>query len=159
VQKARATPLLPEAGAAGAPLTIVIAILAFMASVALIANLTVSRAVKAWTGHLTGTVTVQVRGASPEAVEDRLDEAVALLSGTEGVLSVKRLGRKEAEALLAPWFDTGLPADIPVPGLVTARVSPELRADLSGLKAAVSATTSAVAPVRPQSAPPGHLQR
>ena len=135
----RATPLLPEAGAAGLPLTIVVAILAFMASVALIGNVAVSRAVTAWTADLTGAVTVQVKGEDSVAIAEETDRAAAVLRDRRGVASVRRLTRAEAEELLAPWFGTGLPADVPVPGLVTATVTAEARGDLDALRADLAA--------------------
>ena len=134
----RLTPLLPEAGAAGLPLTIVVAILAFMASVALIGNIAVSRAVTSWTADLTGAITVQVRGEEAGAIAEETDAAADVLRGRDGISDVRRLTRAEAEELLSPWFGTGLPADVPVPGLVTAKVSAEARGDLDALRAALA---------------------
>ena len=134
----RATPLLPEAGAAGLPLTIVVAILAFMASVALVGNIAVARAVTAWTADLTGAVTVQVKGEDPSVIDEQTDAAAAVLAGVPGITAVDRLSRTEAERLLSPWFGTGLPADVPVPGLVTAKVTREARGDLGAVRATLA---------------------
>ena len=133
------TALLPEAGAAGVPLTIVVAILAFLASLAMAADIVVDRAVDTWTVGLTSAVTVQVKGADADAIADAAVRAETVLRGTPGVLATDRLTREDAEALLEPWFGTGLPTDVPVPGLVTAEVSEALRADLSGLRADLAA--------------------
>ena len=132
------SPLLPEAGAAGVPLTIVVAILAFLASLAMAANIVVDRAVDSWTTGLTSAVTVQVKGGDADAIEAASGRAATVLRGTPGVLTVDVLSREDAEALLEPWFGTGLPEDVPVPGLVTAEVTEDLRADLSGLRAALA---------------------
>ncbi|MBB4658590.1 cell division protein FtsX [Parvularcula dongshanensis] len=137
----RPTPLLPEAGAAGAPLTIVVAILAFMASLALIGNLVVDRAVEDWTSELTGTVTVQIPGEEPAAIDQKAEAVVGLLEQTDGVIGVTRLDRAETEALLSPWFGAGgLPDDIPVPALVSAEVTAALRSDLKPLRAQLTTT-------------------
>ena len=134
----RPTPLLPEAGAAGAPLTVVVAILAFMASLALVGDLVVKRAVDEWTRDLTGTVTVQITGEETAAIEAAAGRVVEVLSDTDGVSAVTRLGRAETEALLSPWFGPGgLPEDIPVPALVSAEVTAALRAELGPLRAAL----------------------
>ena len=132
---ARATPLLPEAGAAGVPLTVVVAILAFLASLAMAANIVVDRAVDTWTVGLTSAVTVQVKGEDADAIADAAERAATVLRGTPGVLTTDILSREDTEALLEPWFGTGLPGDVPVPGLVTAEVTPALRADLATLRA------------------------
>ena len=141
----RQTPLLPEAGAAGLPLTIVVAILAFMASVALIGNIAVARAVTAWTADLTGGITIQVKGEDTAAISEETDAAAALLQGRPGISSVRQLTRAEAEELLSPWFGTGLPADVPVPGLVTATVTADARGGFDELRTALAeAAPSAV---------------
>ncbi|MEM9421405.1 MAG: FtsX-like permease family protein [Pseudomonadota bacterium] len=132
---ARTTPLLPEAGAAGTPLTIVIAVLAFMASVALAGYFMVSRAVHDWTGDLSGTITVQIKGANTEFIERDAVRAIEILQAADGVSSVTRLRRDETEALLAPWLGTdNLGPEIPIPALVTANVTPERRTDLASLR-------------------------
>lgn len=136
--RARQTPLLPEAGAAGVPLTIVVAILAFMASLAMAANVVVDRAVDTWTTGLTSAVTVQVKGVDADAIQESAARAEAVLRDTPGVTSTHLLTREESEALLEPWFGTGLPGDVPVPGLVTAEVTEGLRADLGPLRAALA---------------------
>lgn len=135
----RATPLLPEAGAAGVPLTVVVAILAFLASLAMAANIVVDRAVDTWTVGLTSAVTVQVKGDDADAIADAAERAATVLRGTPGVLTTEVMSREDTEALLEPWFGTGLPGDVPVPGLVTAEVTPGLRADLGTLRADLAA--------------------
>ncbi|MEM9234276.1 MAG: hypothetical protein AAGA69_08570, partial [Pseudomonadota bacterium] len=128
----RPTPLLPEAGAAGTPLTIVLAVLAFIASVALAGYFMVSRAADAWTGDLAGTITVQVRGAASPLIEAQADIAEGLLRDNPGVTSVKRMSREETVALLEPWIGRdNLSADIPVPVIITAEITPLLRQDLT----------------------------
>ncbi|WOI53642.1 hypothetical protein [Parvularcula sp. LCG005] len=131
----RQTPLLPEAGAAGTPLTIVIAVLAFMASVALSGYFMVSRAAADWTGDLAGTVTVQVKGATSDAIDEGATAAEQILKDSAGVSRVHRLSREESEALLEPWLGKGnLTADIPVPALITAEVTAERRQSLEPLR-------------------------
>lgn len=135
----RRAPLLPEAGAAGVPLTVVVAILAFLASLAMAANIVVDRAVDTWTTGLTSAITVQVKGEDADVIARAAGRAATVMRETPGVLSTTVLSREDAEALLEPWFGTGLPEDVPVPGLVTAEVSEALREDLSGLRADLAA--------------------
>lgn len=137
----RPTPLLPEAGAAGAPLMTVLAVLAFIASVALAGYFMVSRAAAEWTGDLAGTVTVQVRGVSPTAILTEAEAAQAVLEQTPGVFSVRPMPRAEIEELLEPWIGRdNLSADIPVPAIISAEVSPLLRRDLSPLRTALASS-------------------
>lgn len=131
----RPAPLLPEAGAAGTPLTVVIAVLAFMASVALAGYFMVSRAVDNWTGDLSGSVTVQIKASTAPEIDQDMAMAVQILSTTPGIADVTALDRTDAEALLEPWLGKdNLGPDIPIPGLITASVTPELRQDLTALR-------------------------
>lgn len=133
------TPLLPEAGAAGAPLTIVIAVLAFMASVALAGYFMVSRAAADWTGDLSGTVTVQIKGVSPQQIENDAQAVAGLLDGIDGVRSTSVLSRRDSIALLDPWIgQSNIRDDLPIPTLVSAEISPTLRRDLSPVQAALA---------------------
>ncbi|MEM6650827.1 MAG: hypothetical protein AAF603_11320 [Pseudomonadota bacterium] len=139
--KGRQTALLPEAGAAGTPLTIVIAVLAFMASVALAGYFMVSRAAADWTGDLAGTVTVQVKGANNTAIELEARAAMRVLEMTDGVSNIKKLSREDSEALLEPWLGTdNLGAEIPIPALITASVTPVLRKNIDPLRADLAAS-------------------
>ena len=131
----RQTPLLPEAGASGTPLMIVIAVLAFIASVSLAGYFMVSRAAADWTGDLSGTITVQVRGAAADLILQDADIAEGLLRDHPGVTEVARMSRAETEELLEPWLGRdNLSADIPIPIIITAEISPSLRRDLSSLR-------------------------
>ena len=131
----RQTPLLPEAGAAGTPLMVVLAVLAFIASVALAGYFMVSRATAAWTGDLSGTITVQVRGAAAPDIAVEADVVEELLRSMPGVTSVARMSREETEDLLEPWIGrNNLGADIPVPVNITAEITPALRRDIGRLR-------------------------
>lgn len=128
-------PILPENGISGFSLGVVIAVLAFLAGIALTAFFAVDSAVRGWSGELTGTITVQVRGMSAAEIDSSTATALALLQDTEGLSNVSALPRAESEALLEPWLGAGnLPEDLPLPTLVTAEVTPELRAALDPLR-------------------------
>lgn len=128
-------PILPESGVSGFSLAIVIGVLAFLAGIALTGFFAVDAAVRGWSGELTGTITVQVRGMSTDEIEAGAMSAEAILQETEGLSNIKPLARNESEQLLEPWLGSGnLPADLPLPALITADVSPDLRADLSELR-------------------------
>ncbi|NRA31063.1 MAG: FtsX-like permease family protein [Parvularculaceae bacterium] len=129
-------PILPENGISGFSLGVVIAVLAFLAGIALTAFFAVDSAVRGWSGELTGSITVQVRGMSAAEIDSSTASALAVLQETVGLSNVAVMPRGEAEALLEPWLGSGnLPADLPMPALVTADVTPELRAALDPLRA------------------------
>ncbi|MEM1380315.1 MAG: FtsX-like permease family protein [Pseudomonadota bacterium] len=129
-------PILPENGISGFSLALVIGVLAFLAGIALTGFFAVDAAVRSWSGELTGTITVQVRGMSPAEIEAAALAAEAVLAETDGLSAVAPMPRSESEALLRPWLGEGnLPDDLPLPLLITAEVTPELRANLGPLRA------------------------
>lgn len=133
------TAIIPENGVSGFSLALVIGVLAFLAGIALTGYFAVDAAVSGWSGELTGTVTVQVRGMTPAEIETAADEAERLLRETDGLSAVSQVPKSESEKLLEPWIGTGnLPEDLPLPVLITAEVTPELRRDLDPLRAALS---------------------
>jgi cell division transport system permease protein len=129
-------PILPESGVSGFSLAIVIGVLAFLAGIALTGFFAVDAAVRGWSGELTGTITVQVRGMTPEEIDTAAGEAEAVLREVEGLSDVARVPEAEAKRLIEPWIGSGnLPDDLPLPVLITADVTPERRADLGPLRA------------------------
>ncbi|MEM9810719.1 MAG: FtsX-like permease family protein [Pseudomonadota bacterium] len=140
-------PILPESGISGFSLALVIGVLAFLAGIAMTGYFAVDAAVRGWSGELTGTITVQVRGTSADDIATYADQAVAILQTTEGLSNIGRVARDESLALLKPWIGTDtLPDDLPLPVLITADVTPELRSDLAPLRAALAeqVTTASV---------------
>lgn len=140
------SPLLPEAGAAGAPLTAVIAVICFLASLSLIGFFSISSAARDWTADLRGSITIQIKGSSVEEIAEDTQSVMEFLQGTYGIVEAKAYTREDAGKLLEPWLGkNNLPASLPVPGIVAVQLSPSLRRDLGtladGLQAAVPNAT------------------
>jgi cell division transport system permease protein len=125
-----------EAGAA--PLDVVIAIMAFLAALALGASLIADRAALGWREGLAGRLTVQIvppeHGASPKLLDDETVAAAAILKNTEGIVSVTPLSEKDTQALVEPWIGSGAAiADLPLPRLIDATLLPGAKLDLGTL--------------------------
>lgn len=116
-------PLLPEAGAGGAPLTAVIAVISSLASLALAAFIVIAVASNAWTEKLKSSVTVQVKGADSQEIESRLATAVKILDETEGVAEYRVIDSREAGKLLEPWLGKGNADSLNVPALIELRLN------------------------------------
>lgn len=108
-------PLLPEAGAAGMPLILVIAVICFLASLSLIGFLIVSKAAASWTADLRGSVTVQVRGVSQAEINEGAQATLEFLRGTDGVQEAVMTGREETLSMLSAY---NIPESLPVPALI-----------------------------------------
>src|SRR5580698_4722476 len=121
----RATYILPRDKGA-APLDFVIAVMAFLAALALGASLIADRAALGWQSGLAAKLTVQVLPPETGPAKARLDAetgaALAILAATPGIAHAAPLSDAETDALVAPWIgprgsDGGLTDDIPLPRL------------------------------------------
>ena len=135
LSRMRAEPLLPEAGAGGAPLTAVIAVISFLAVLAMAAVLIINTAASEWTSTLRSQITVQIKGADAEEISERTAAALRVLESTDGILAASSMSQSEAEALLEPWLGQGnASAFLNVPGIIEVELAPALRPDLDLLR-------------------------
>ena len=115
-------------------LDLVIAIMAFLAALALGGVMIAERSVQSWQAGLTGRLTVQVlpQGATPP--ESEVSAAVEVLRGTTGVVSAAALSIEENLALVEPWLGRNdAIADLPFPRLIDIRLLPGATPDLDAL--------------------------
>lgn len=140
LRRFQAEPLLPEAGAAGSPLTAVIAAISFLAALALSGFIVISLAASTWTSELRTELTVQIKGASADAIAEDVKSALRILSSTEGVISAEAMTPEESAKLLEPWLGRGnVGAYLNVPALIEVKVTPTLRRDLGLLRTRLAA--------------------
>lgn len=142
----RAEPLLPEAGAGGAPLTAVIAVISFLAVLAMAAVLIINTAASEWTSTLRSEITVQIKGVDADEIAMRTDAAMRVLESTEGVVEASLISQSEAAALLEPWLGQGnAAAFLNVPAIIEVKVAPALRNDLDLLRNRLAAAAPGAA--------------
>jgi cell division transport system permease protein len=127
-----------ERGAA--PLDFVIAVMAFLAALALGASLIADRATEGWSHGLAGKLTVQIvppdSGDAKKVLDQETNAAVDLLNATPGIAHAAPLSDAEINALVAPWIgENGLTSDIPLPKLIDASVVPGADVDVAALVA------------------------
>lgn len=128
-------PLLPEAGAAGAPLTAVIAVMSFLAVLAMASLLMVNRAADEWTSALRSEITIQIKGADAAEIADGVAAALRVLNDTDGVLEATERSREDTAALLEPWLGQGnAGAFLNIPAIIEVKAAPSLRDDLDLLR-------------------------
>ena len=135
----RATYLLPrDAGAA--PLDFVIAVMAFLAALALGASLVATRAAHSWQSGLSDHITVQVMppedGDARAGLDSESQVALSVLNATPGIAHAAPLSDAEINALVEPWIGKdGAVSGIPLPRLIDATVSPGEDVDVGRLAA------------------------
>lgn len=133
------TGLMPADSASGATLHTIIAVMSFLACLALGGVLTLGRLASQWTDGLSSSVTVQLMPSAQISPEDQVKESLRLVSQWPGVFSTKALSRGEANALLEPWLGKGnVLDDLPAPQLIEVTLKPGEPAELEGLAKALA---------------------
>jgi cell division transport system permease protein len=115
-------------------LDLVIAIMTFLAALALGGVMIAERSVQSWQAGLTGRLTVQVlpQGATPPEAEVRA--AVEVLKGTPGVTSVAALSDADNLSLVEPWLGRdAIVSELPFPRLIDVRLVPGATPDIEAL--------------------------
>lgn len=115
---AKPAPILPRNSAADRPLLIVMAIMAFMASLALLLTSMSNRATSNWQSELKQSATVQIYVTDGEGRTEAVAQAMTILSGVDG-LNAEPVSDGDARDLIRPWIgDVDLPDDLPLPAMI-----------------------------------------
>lgn len=120
-----------------ASLDVVIAVMAFLAALALGAALIAERAAVSWRTGLAGRMTVQILPPqnSPARLNDEVETALQILRATPAVAHATPVSEQETEALVKPWLGAGaMIAELPLPRLIDVTVAPGASVDLDGLR-------------------------
>ena len=129
------TPLAPADTAAGRSLTIVVAIMTFLAALCAGAAALVADASAEWRGEAAREATIQLQAVKGRDTEADLRVAAAIAEKTPGVRNARIYTRAESEALLTPWLGEGLDlSDLPTPRLIVLRLGGDSPADLDSLR-------------------------
>lgn len=115
-------PILPGIGEnimSGWSLVRIIAIMCFLASLALGAVLAVNDAAAKWSNNLSGALTIQLK-ASPDMDEaEQIAKTREILDTVDAIVSVRVLGKAASAKLLEPWLgNQGILGELPLPVLV-----------------------------------------
>jgi len=117
----------------------VIAVMVFLAMLALAGAMAMHQAVAGWQRGIEGRLTVQIADVTGQAMAPRMAAAVRELRTVPGIVRAEPLSRSAVEALLAPWIGReNLGAELPLPGLIDVEASGGI--DLKALNARLAAT-------------------
>jgi len=101
-------------------LIIVLAIMAFLATLALLFSLSADRLRKTWQGELGRSATIQIMVDSPELRETKIDTALGILRTALPDAKITLLSQDKSKDLLKPWLgNLDLPDDLPLPVLIS----------------------------------------
>lgn len=123
-----------------------IALMVYLAALALAAALVLSDLARRWEAGLSGGVTIQVSPPADDrgGLDRRVQQVLGVLANSAEVRDARALPREEAAKLVEPWLGGAeLVADLPLPALVDVRLVPG--ADVQALEKRVeSAVPGAV---------------
>ena len=114
----------------------IVAVMVYLATLAVATGMAVNRSVENWNTGLQGTLTLEI---APSATGDqtpqaRLETALTLLRATAGVATAEPLPAEDVRALLDPWLGPGeLPVDLPIPQLVDIHLEARTLLDVDAL--------------------------
>jgi cell division transport system permease protein len=138
-QPSRPTPIVPAQTIAGSALTLVIAIMTFLASLTIGGVTLVDEAANSWLSDIGREVTIEVRQQEGVDLGAEIGRAVQLAAGYPGVGEARAVTDEETRRLLEPWLGAGVDLDaLPVPRLVVVTIADHARFDVAGLAAAVT---------------------
>ena len=124
-----------------------VALMVFLAALALAMLFVIGNLLGRWDRDVAGTLTVQVAPVLGEGgdvgTQERVEAALRLLRDTPGVMAARALTQPELVALIEPWLGSSdLVRDLPLPRLLDVTIDPRQRLDLDTLGKRLSQTVS-----------------
>lgn len=113
-----------------------LAVMVFLAALALAGALSLGGSIEGWRRGVSSKLTVQIADRPGQPMQPRIDAAIGILRGVPGVQSADALPRAAVEALLQPWLGRdALEADLPLPGLIDVTLADNAALSVDALSA------------------------
>jgi len=140
----RPNQLVPANTVAGNALTVVIAIMSFLACLTLGAVTLVRDASRDWQLDIQREVTIQVKPVDGVDTNAATSQAADIARQTQGVSGVQVLSFADDAKLLEPWLGTGFDAsDLPIPRLIAVHLTDPNSANVGDLGTRLAAVKGA----------------
>ena len=134
---ARRNDLAPGRDGSSRFLPWIIALMVYLAGLALFAAMALEQTTERWSAGLRGSITVVVEpsvGGGKTETDARVETALSVILTTPGVESATPLERTEVAGLVEPWLGKDiLTMDLPIPVLIDVSWTPESNVDLGAL--------------------------
>lgn len=130
--------IIPSSASSLTSLTVTMAVMSYLACLAIGALILVDRAVASWTGSLAREMTVQLRIVRDADIDEQLKKAQDLLMQFPGVLKSEILDADESVRLLEPWLGTRSLDGLPVPRLIRVITDTASPPDVDALETALA---------------------
>ena len=134
---ARRDDLAPSQDGSNRFLPWIIALMVYLAGLALSAAMVLDQVIDRWSAGLKGSITIvvdpSVSGGAAET-DARVETALSVILTTQGVLSATPLAKVDVADLVEPWLGKDvLSLDLPIPRLIDVTLVPDSGFDLAGL--------------------------
>jgi cell division transport system permease protein len=134
------TPLVPASSVAGAALSVVIAIMTFLAALTAGFALLLTQASHDWRGQVGMEMTIQIMPRPGRDLDADARKAVEIAANFPGMREARALTKAQSEDLLTPWLGAGIDlSQLPVPQLITLTRDEAKPLDEIGLRSALDA--------------------
>lgn len=110
--------IIPSNVASLKSLTVTMAVMSYLACLAIGALILVDRAVTSWTSGLAREMTVQVRQVRSADIDVEVEKVRSILDEFPGIVGVEVLGPEAGAKLLEPWLGLRSLEGLPVPRLI-----------------------------------------
>jgi cell division transport system permease protein len=128
-------PIVPRGSIAGRSLTIVIAILTFLAALTAGAVTMLVGTASDWQADVGREMTIQVRPVSGRDIEADVHAAMNIAQSATGIAEVRAYTKEESEKLVEPWLGSGLAlGDLPIPRLIVVKLASGVTPDLATMR-------------------------
>jgi cell division transport system permease protein len=132
--------IVPSGSIAGRSLTIVIAILTFLAALTAGAVTMLVGTASDWQADVGREMTIQVRPTSGRDIEADVHAAMNIAQSATGVAEVRAFTKEESEKLVEPWLGSGLAlGDLPIPRLIVVKLASGVTPDLATMRKSLAA--------------------
>jgi cell division transport system permease protein len=138
-------PIVQPASVAGRALTVVIAIMCFLACLTSGAVYMVNQSANNWFADIASEVTVQIIPFDPSEFEKKVTLVSLFLAKQAGILKVSPLSSEESSELLEPWLgDSNALSALPVPRLIAVEIDRNSPPDLNVVRRAIESNFKGV---------------
>ena len=137
--QSKAAQIVPSASIAGHALTVVIAIMSFLACLTLGAVYMVNQSANAWVNDISSEITVELDPVNAADIEKKMTLVALFLAKQKGVTRVKPLTAEDSAKLLEPWLgqSSALQA-LPIPRLIAVEIDRSNPPDIQVINTALT---------------------
>ena len=133
-------PIVPPGSVTGSSLTLVIAIMSFLAALTACGVYVIFNAANVWTNKISAEITVQIQQRAGDSGDEKSAEITRFISDQNGVKRVTPFTREQSLKLVEPWIGKSeVLKSFAIPRLIAVEIDRDNPPDISTLKKVLEA--------------------